>query len=92
MPLIILKYISIYSTATSVLLDTIGMNPIKDIISSLFVWPLASVGQFNETDFQWRHVLLNMMVTLPSIDLFDIIVGYDSTNETLRILNFVFII
>ena len=62
------------------------MNPIKDIILSLFVWPLASVGQFNETDFQWRHLLPELMVVLPEHELFDIYVGSDTSNETQRIL------
>ena len=58
------------------------MNPIKDIISSLFVWPLASVEQFNETDFQWRQVLPKILAWLPKQILFDIKIGLDYTDKT----------
>ena len=80
----ILTFIRIKSTLES--RDILGMNPIKDIISSLFVWPLASVGQFNETDFQWRQVLPEIMVISPEQGLFDISVGNDPSNKTKRML------
>ena len=62
------------------------MNPIKDIISSLFVWPLASVGQFNETDFQWRHILPTQMVLMPSAGLFNMFVSIDLFDTIKRVI------
>ena len=63
--------------------DMIGVKPIKEIISSLFVWPLVSVEQFNETDFQWRHVLPKILAILPENILFNIGIDYeDNPNNT----------
>lgn len=68
-------------------IESLALSPIKKLLSEIGGWPVISDGEWNESSWRWKDVVMKIEnLGFSSNFLFDISAGPDSKNTSQRIL------